>query len=85
MESKHIGFTIKALRINRGLSLSELARKSGITKGNLHKIEAGANLTTDTLIKVSAALNETPSQVMLDASIRALKFLAENIPDHHNP
>lgn len=36
-----LGKIITSLRIQRGLSLSELARQVGIGKGHLHQIEAG--------------------------------------------
>lgn len=48
---------IKSARIGRGISLSELARLSGVAKANLSKIETGnANPTLETLSALANAL-----------------------------
>ena len=45
-----MGRRVRALRVERGLSLSELARRAGIGKGSLSEIEAGRrNPTIETL------------------------------------
>ena len=52
-----VGSRIRDLRIARGLSLSELARESGVAKATLSNIESGeANPTLDTLWHLSVAL-----------------------------
>lgn len=52
-----VGSRIRHLRIARGLSLSELARESGVAKATLSNIESGeANPTLDTLWHLSVAL-----------------------------
>ncbi|MFW0783249.1 helix-turn-helix domain-containing protein [Gordonia sp. CPCC 206044] len=52
-----VGHRIAALRGDRGLSLSELARRAGIGKGSLSEIEAGQrNPTLDTLYAVAGPL-----------------------------
>ncbi|WP_280830752.1 helix-turn-helix domain-containing protein [Mycolicibacterium frederiksbergense] len=48
---------ITALRADRGLSLSELARRAGIGKGSLSELEAGQrNPTLDTLYAIAGQL-----------------------------
>lgn len=48
--SAAVGRRVRALRVERGLSLSELARRAGIGKGSLSEIEAGRrNPTIETL------------------------------------
>ncbi len=48
------GANVRRLRIARALSLSELARRSGVAKGTLSKLEAGtANPTLETLYSLA--------------------------------
>ena len=52
-----VGARIAAIRAQRGLSLSELARQAGIGKGSLSELEAGQrNPTLDTLYAVAGPL-----------------------------
>ena len=49
---------VEKYRLEKGLSLSELARKSAIAKSHLSYIENGeTSPTIDTLCKISKALN----------------------------
>jgi XRE family transcriptional regulator, regulator of sulfur utilization len=53
----HVGPRVRALRTERGLSLSELARRAGVGKATLSGLESGTrNPTLDTLHSVAAAL-----------------------------
>lgn len=52
-----VGRRLRALRTERGLSLSELARRAGLGKGTLSELETGRrNPTLDTLFAVTSAL-----------------------------
>jgi XRE family transcriptional regulator, regulator of sulfur utilization len=52
-----VGARITTLRADRGLSLSELARRAGIGKGSLSELEAGQrNPTLDTLYAIAGQL-----------------------------
>lgn len=54
-----IGNNIKILRQKRGLSLSAMARKCGISKSYLHTVESGKtdNIGIDVAIKICEVLN----------------------------
>lgn len=52
-----VGQRLRALRTERGLSLSELARRAGLGKGTLSELEHGQrNPTLDTLFALTRAL-----------------------------
>lgn len=56
---------LRALREQRGLSLSELARRSNIAKGTLSQLESGAgNPTIDTVFSLSNALTVPVSTLL---------------------
>lgn len=55
--SAEVGARVRALRAERDLSLSELARRAGVGKATLSGLEAGTrNPTLDTLYAVTTAL-----------------------------
>ncbi|GAA1005707.1 XRE family transcriptional regulator [Nocardiopsis tropica] len=69
MPTPDIGGRLRELRTERGLSLSELARRAGVGKGSLSEIEAGGrNPTVETLyslcgpldVPLTALLGEAP-------------------------
>ncbi|MFF9208807.1 MULTISPECIES: helix-turn-helix domain-containing protein [unclassified Streptomyces] len=62
-----VGRRLRALRTMRGLSLSELARRSGVGKGTLSELESGTrNPTLETLYALTTALNQPLSAVLSD-------------------
>ncbi|MEU3839470.1 helix-turn-helix domain-containing protein [Streptomyces sp. NPDC028635] len=63
-----VGRRLRELRTQRGLSLSELARRSGVGKGTLSELESGTrNPTLETLYALTTALNRPLSAVLGDA------------------
>ncbi len=63
----HIAFNVRRLRIENGLSLSELARASGVSKGTLSRLETGSrNSTINTLIALANSLNVTVDDILSD-------------------
>jgi len=56
-----IGGTVKcrlqALRAERGISFGDLEKSTGISKGNLFKIERGADVQLTTAHKIAAAFD----------------------------
>jgi transcriptional regulator with XRE-family HTH domain len=64
--NEEVGRRLKELRKERGLSLSELARRSGVGKGTLSELESGLrNPTLETLYALTTAL-ATPLSAVLD-------------------
>ncbi|MDI1442397.1 helix-turn-helix transcriptional regulator [Polyangium sp. 6x1] len=52
-----LGARIRDLRLDRGMSLSDLADKSGVGKGSLSSIENGrVNVTIETCMKIAVGL-----------------------------
>jgi XRE family transcriptional regulator, regulator of sulfur utilization len=76
----HVGPRVRALRAERGLSLSELARRAGVGKATLSGLEAGTrNPTLDTLHAVAAALDVALS-ALVAASPRIRGIAVEITP-----
>ena len=61
---KEIGANIKRARVNMEVSLSEIARRTGINKGQLWKVENGCNLTMSTLFEVCHAIDQQPWEMI---------------------
>ncbi len=65
MMSTHIGENIKNLRAEKGLSIRELASKSGISISQISKIETGkVDTTIMNLMRLAAALDVVPSRII---------------------
>ncbi|HRH03908.1 MAG TPA: helix-turn-helix transcriptional regulator [Bacteroidia bacterium] len=60
---KSVGENIKHYRRQRGLSLDVLGLDIGLDKSNMHKIEAGKNITLLTLLKLAVVLKASITQV----------------------
>src|SRR6187402_3292507 len=62
-----VGRRVRALRLERGLSLAELARKAGISIGALSQIERGmSSLRVRVIWPLAAALDIEPSALISD-------------------
>ena len=59
---------LRGLRVERNLSVSELARRSGVAKGTVSKLEAGqaTNPTVETLWALADALGASLSELIVD-------------------
>ncbi|MGW7679225.1 helix-turn-helix domain-containing protein [Kribbella sp. NPDC054772] len=65
---KLLGANLRARRDEQGISLSELARRSGIAKGTLSQLESGAgNPTIETVFSLSNALGVPVSLLLTDS------------------
>ena len=65
--NKMIGTRVKMLRITKGISQTELAKKIGVTQTHLSNIENGrAGLTIPNLIKLPEALDTSISSFFED-------------------
>jgi transcriptional regulator with XRE-family HTH domain len=80
---KNIGPRVVALRTEKGVSLSELARKSGISKSLLHRIEnqADSNPELETLQKISRALGITVGELLGNEVVRSARSLPDERPE----
>ena len=80
---KNIGLHIVTLRTEKGVSLSELARKSGISKSLLHRIEnqADSNPELETLQKISRALDITVGELLGNEVVRSARQLPDERPE----
>lgn len=64
-ENRLVAENIRRFRLERALSLGELARKSGLSKQTLSKIEQGeGNPTVETLGALAAALDLTTRRLL---------------------
>ena len=74
-----IGENIRAKRIERGLTQTELGKRMGITRSTVCKVEKGleANLTLERISKFALALNCFPSELYDSPSIKINNFKYE--------
>lgn len=69
--NKVIGEIIKKARMEKGLSLRELARKSGVSQPYLSQLESGQNNnpTLEVFIKLADALGITLKEMLIEAEL----------------
>ncbi|MEW5810508.1 MAG: helix-turn-helix domain-containing protein [Actinomycetota bacterium] len=90
MNTEDVGRRLRELRSERGLSLSELARRAGVGKGSLSEIEAGKrNPTVETLyalcapldVPLTALVGETPgARSAADGGMRTVLLSVRHLP-----
>ncbi|BFK26991.1 MAG: helix-turn-helix transcriptional regulator [Blautia producta] len=63
-----MGYKIKEIRENAGMTQSELAEKSGVARSIINGLETGrtTTTTTDTLKKIALALDRKVSEIFFD-------------------
>jgi XRE family transcriptional regulator, regulator of sulfur utilization len=59
-----LGARLREIRKGQGLSLPALAKLSGVSKGNLSRIEHGGNVTVATLYRLCWSLGVHPSEAL---------------------
>lgn len=64
----HVGDVVRKLRVERGLSLEELAQLADVNKMTLSGLERGENYRRDTLEKVAAALQKSVAELFAPLS-----------------
>jgi transcriptional regulator with XRE-family HTH domain len=78
---KAFGKNLQDLRRHRGLTLSTLARISGVPKSTLSHLESGsANPTLSTLMNLSGALRVTLEELLSQPAIPMKKTAASEMP-----
>lgn len=71
IEEEHLGSRIKELRQSAGLTLTQLARKAGLSQGYLSKIENSRNAPpVSTLLMIARALNVTMGELFGENDVR---------------
>jgi transcriptional regulator with XRE-family HTH domain len=75
-----VGARIRALRQERGISISQLGAASGISKGSLSGIECGLALfTIATLARIARGLGVTSAHVLTFPEDSSLEMLLDEI------
>lgn len=66
-----MGYRIREIRETRGMSQSELAEKTGLTRATIWRLETGEEetTTTKTLLKIAEALGVTVAELFLDPAV----------------
>ncbi len=79
----NIGPRIMALRVEKNMTLSELARKSEIAKSLLHRIEnqEASNPELSTLQKIARALDATVGDLIGNEVVKSVRQLPEVRPE----
>lgn len=74
MDAVAVGRKIQELRLARGLSLSALAERAGVSKGYVSQLEAGeqGNPSLETLKKVANALEVTLGELLETEAARPI-------------
>lgn len=76
-----IGTTIRAFRLQRGLSQGDIERKTGLLRCYLSRVENGHTMPSlDTLSKIALALDLPISQFFAEDSVGS-KFSAQRLSD----
>ncbi|WP_422446541.1 helix-turn-helix domain-containing protein [Thermoanaerobacterium sp. DL9XJH110] len=67
MAASHVGYKLKKVRCERGLTQSELAKKAGVSPGLIGQIESGrVEPSIKTLEKIASALSLSPCYFVAD-------------------
>jgi len=76
-----VGRKVRALRLEKNISLPELAERAGVSKGFLSQLENDeeSNPSLDTLNKVAKALNVTLAALIEKASVKSKRVIPEEI------
>jgi len=79
----NVGGRIRALRLEREMTLPSLADESGLSKGLLSKLENSdeSNPSLDTLYKIAKALKVTLSDLLESGRIQAKRIVLDTPPD----
>lgn len=74
-ELRELGTRIARIRLSRNLAQTSLAREAGASVRSIKRLEAGENVSLDTLIRVLGALNlgDRLSRALPDPDIRPIE------------
>ncbi len=77
-----IGENIRRNRQKSGYTLEKLGDEIGLDKGNMHKIEAGKNVTVLTLLKIASLLQIAPGK-LLETNVKISSKNAGKVSARH--
>lgn len=66
---KKLGAAIRARRLALDLSQEALADAAGVDRSHMGKIERGRNVTFLNILRIAAAVQCKPSELLIDASL----------------
>lgn len=74
-ELRELGIRIARIRLSRNFTQASIARESGASVRSVKRLEAGENVSLDTLIRVLAALNlgDRLTNALPDPDIRPIE------------
>lgn len=65
---------LKSIRKSKGISITELSMKSGISRTTIYKLEdQKTNPSLETIIKISSGVNEKPEKIFNFSVIQELQ------------
>ena len=77
-EHMKLGGRIRALREERGMSMSRLAERAALSKGHMSSIEAGYHAVgTRTITTLALALGVAPMYLLVDPAVDERQHAAE--------
>jgi len=83
--AEKVGSRLRALRLERGMSVSEVARLSGLSKGHLANMEHGfTQATVGTLVAAARALGVAPSMLLVFPGEEPLGSVLEHVRVHED-
>ena len=75
----NIGTTIRAFRLQRGMSQGDIEKRTGLLRCYLSRVENGHTVSSlDTLAKIASALDLPLSQFFSDEGVREVPSLSLN-------
>ncbi|UQA63448.1 helix-turn-helix domain-containing protein [Polyangium aurulentum] len=75
-----VGERIRALRVERGMSMSAVAKAAGLSKGHVTNVERGfAQATVGTLVSAAHALGVPPSMLLVFPGEEPLGSMLEHL------
>lgn len=77
-----VGGRIRTIRAEREMTLDDLAKKAGLSKGLLSKLEnlADANPSLETLYRIAVALDLTLGDLLDSGAVRAKRIIPDKKP-----
>jgi transcriptional regulator with XRE-family HTH domain len=66
-----MGYRIREVRLQRGITQTELSVKSGVSRAIINGLETGRSsvTTTETLLKIARALEVTADELFFDENV----------------